>query len=238
MQRGRGQWGSLSVSIRDVSTSPNPPVLSQEHQPHFLGETQHCESPEMWLLGVLHRLFERSLSWRMELIMGSGRSNLRLCKKIKEASCLWAVCWSVLLSGHALSPASMVCPVTSLNSLLSWVCALYSLCMRVFGFECSTLECRGTCVSVVPQLGRWECGCMCQHVADSKYHTAELHTVFPFTHDKAWECKTLMNKWIRRKCSDWIRFLEFGGVSEVHSQHGAGISHWQGSWVKWSVRFF
>lgn len=40
-----------------------------------------------------------------------------------------------------------------------------------------------TLVSVVLQLGRRECGCLCQHVAYSKYQAAELHvqSLLPIT---------------------------------------------------------
>lgn len=51
----------------------------------------------------------------------------------------------------------------------------------------------------------------------------------PFCPLQGLECKTVVNKLNRRKSSDCIKFLEFGGVSEVHSQLGVGINHWQGN---------
>lgn len=52
----RGVWGQRAVGesqgpSQRCECSPSTPVLSQEHQPHRSGETQHCESPEMWLYG-------------------------------------------------------------------------------------------------------------------------------------------------------------------------------------------
>lgn len=54
-----GAEGSGDVPVSQSETWALAPsaVTVLSHHPHRSGDTQHCQPPEMWLFGALHKLF-------------------------------------------------------------------------------------------------------------------------------------------------------------------------------------